>query len=138
MMKFYRGYNANSKYEGFQSSNNSVESSNIDARLLKYFEDSLQKEIPISLSPSGEPTDKSNNEINKSSNVHETVNNERIISKLSAISGFDKSAKSEQNNPFEKWEEEIKDKSSLEESPWYSISKSNTYEEFDSNLTSNK
>ena len=52
------------KHEAFVSSNSSARSSNINTRLLKYFEDSLQKEIPISMSPSI-----LQNELNESSQI---------------------------------------------------------------------
>lgn len=47
------------KHEAFQSSQSSSKSSRINSRLLRYFEDSLQREIQISFSPSVKPGDKS-------------------------------------------------------------------------------
>ncbi|CAI2387076.1 unnamed protein product [Moneuplotes crassus] len=47
--------NEGKKHDMFVSSNYSDVSSNINSRLLKYFEDSLQKEIPMAMSPLHNP-----------------------------------------------------------------------------------
>jgi hypothetical protein len=56
------------KQEGFVNSQSSARSSRINSRLLRYFEDSLQKEIPISLSPSAMPIENSVENISNNAN----------------------------------------------------------------------
>ena len=125
------------RHEQFLSSNSSAKSSRINSRLLRYFEDSLQKEIPISLSPSVIPNDKSNEGNFSSNNNRGEYSNQQVIinqeeNRLNDDTDSMTCSRNEKEKEFKKL------RSSDDNFSNYSLSKSNNYEDMRSNNTSSK
>lgn len=127
------------KHEHFLSSNSSAKSSRINSRLLRYFDDSLQKEIPISLSPSIVPNDQSN-EGNYISNWTRRENSKqyvRIHQEENRLKDDTNSLSCSQNEN-DKEKDLKKLRSSEDNFSNYSLSKSNNFDDLHSNNTSSK
>ena len=127
------------KHEQFLSSNSSAKSSRINSRLLRYFEDSLQKEIPISLSPSIAPNDHSNEGNFISNHAKREISNQYVqIHQEENRLKDDTNSLSWSRNENEKDKDFKKLRSSEDNFSNYSLSKSNNYDDLRSNNTSSK
>jgi hypothetical protein len=120
------------RHEAFLSSNSSAKSSNINSRLLRYFEDSLQKEIPINMSPLVAPKDRTNNANLSDNNVasrksHQNFFSQHVKMRNSTDEESQHSSEESKNNV---------DKS--EDLSAYSIAKSHNYSDLKSHDTSGK
>lgn len=119
------------RQEAFLSSNSSAKSSRINSRLLRYFEDSLQKEIPVSLSPSVKPNSK-NNDFHTNSNTQifapETPANPYDTQDNVTLSTPNSKSKRFKEKRLQKSHEDLSN---------YSMTKSHNYEDL-SNPTSSK
>jgi hypothetical protein len=119
------------RQEAFLSSNSSARSSRINSRLLRYFEDSLQKEIPISLSPSIKPNSKSNDfHINSNTQIYApgTPSNPYDTQDNVTLSTPNSKSKNLEEKRLQKSHEDLSN---------YSMTKSHNFEDL-SNPTSSK
>lgn len=125
------------KNDAFLSSNSSARSSRINSRLLRYFEDSLQKEIPVSLSPSIKPNDKSKNANTTSNNPSYSKSNPNFFKNREDIDNTNENHSA--STPKRKQEKEGKKlRKSQDNLSSYSLTRSNNYEDYHSNNTSSK
>lgn len=120
------------KHEAFLSSNSSARSSQINSRLLRYFEDSLQKEIPISMSPSIAPNDRTN-DMNLSDN--------NVVGSQSHPNFYSNNVQMQSRNEEESEHSDEDSKNNIDKSEdlsTYSIAKSHNYSDLKSHNTSSK
>ena len=124
------------KHEAFMSSNSSARSSRINSRLLRYFEDSLQGEVPVSMSPSVKPSDKSNDMKTNSINNRMDISNPKCLTANGEIQDDNVTLSTPKSSSNGK--DGRRRRCSHDNMSNYSMSKSNNYEDLHSNNTSSK